>query len=144
MAKLPFRIALGLVVTAVLLVVTGPLALYWIGLGAVESLPSPPSVMATTEQQAVAWKRVRGQGAPYIPRLNPYSYIMSVAEAAPQDPGVLAAWYVASGHLLDHRRYRGMFWWHLSGAALTIWVTRNWSAEQILSAACQSRSRDAG
>lgn len=48
---------------------------------------------------------------------------------------MLAAWQVASAHLLIHRRSTGMSWWHLSGAALTIWVTRNWSTEQILSQA---------
>jgi hypothetical protein len=28
-----------------------------------------------------------------------------------------------------------MIWWHLSGAALTIWVTRNWTTDQIVTAA---------
>jgi hypothetical protein len=33
----------------------------------------------------------------------------------------------------DHQRYSGTGWWHLSGAVLTIWLTRNWTTEQRLS-----------
>ncbi|QPF76230.1 hypothetical protein G8A07_27080 [Roseateles sp. DAIF2] len=141
MAKLLVRLALGLLATTALLAMTGPLALYWIGLEAVKTMPSPPATMATAEQQAAIWSGVRGQGDPFIPKLNPYSFLPYVASTAPQDPGVLISWQVASTHLLEHRRYRGMFWWHLSGAALTIWITRNWSSEQILSAASRFKAR---
>jgi hypothetical protein len=44
--------------------------------------------------------------------------------------GQLAAWQIARAHNSDHP-VGGMGWWHLSGAALTIWVTRHWSGEQI-------------
>ena len=42
-------------------------------------------------------------------------------------------------HLLNHQRHKGMSWWHLSGAALAIWLSRNWTDEEILSAAALSR-----
>lgn len=134
MGKNATRFVAGLIAITALLAGLGPWALYWIGLQGVETLPSPPSAMATAEQRAVAWKRLRGRGPPSVPRLDPCAYLLAVATGAPQDPGVLAAWQVASAHLLEHRRHGGMRGWHLSGAALTIWITRNWTAEQILSA----------
>ena len=30
-------------------------------------------------------------------------------------------------------------WWHLSGAALTVWLTRNWSTEQLVAKAREIR-----
>lgn len=144
MAKLLVRAVIGLVFATGLLAITGPLTLYWLGLSAVDSLPEPPAAIASMEQQAVVWVRERGQGAPSVNRLSPHSYLLAWGTATPPDPGELVAWRVASDHLLAHRRSTGMFWWHLSGAALTIWITRNWSTEQIMSQASLLRSRDAG
>ncbi len=45
-------------------------------------------------------------------------------------PGERAAWRIASTHNLAHP-VGGNLWWHASGAALTIWVTRHWSPQQI-------------
>lgn len=137
MLKLFIRLTLGFIAMLVMVAVTGPWALYWIGLNAIDSMPSPPSALATTQQQAVAWKRVGGQGEPSIAVLNPYTYILTLKRPSPSHPGVLAAWLVARKHLLVHRRHLGMGWWHLSGAALTIWITRHWSSEQILTAEIQ-------
>lgn len=144
MTKLLVRGVLGLVLATGLLAVTGPLALYWLGLSAIDTLPEPPVAIASVEQQAGVWMRERGQGAPSVKRLSPHSYLLAWRSATPLDPGALVAWRVASHHLLAHRRSTGMFWWHLSGAALTIWITRNWSTEQIMSQASLLRSRDEG
>jgi len=34
-----------------------------------------------------------------------------------------------------------MLWWHLSGAALTIWLSRNWTDQQITAAAFAALQR---
>jgi len=138
------RLLLGLLATGALLVVVMPIALYWVGIYAVDSLPSPPSELASAEQRSTAWQQVRGRGEPKIHALTPYSYLFDIAANAEQDPGKLAAWQVASDHLLTHRRNPGMVWWHLSGAALTIWISRNWTTEQILSNAAKSEGKHAG
>lgn len=130
--------------TGVLLVVVVPMALYWAGLNAIDTLPTPPSELATAEQQSEAWQRVRGRGQPDVRAQTPYSYLFDFAANAEQDPGKLAAWHVASNHLLTHQRKPGMFWWHLSGAALTIWITRNWTTAQILSDARKSEVHGPG
>lgn len=142
MKKFIVRLLIWLGAFVAILVCAAPLGLYWVGLNAVDSMPIPPASIASTEEQADVWVRVRGQGVPQIRELNPYSVLYSVASGAPQDAGTLAAWQVASEHLLAHRRFMGMSWWHLSGAALTIWLTRNWSTEQILSQASVVMRKD--
>jgi hypothetical protein len=54
----------------------------------------------------------------------------------------LLAWVIARNYNGSHLKNRRMIFWHLSGAALTIWVSRNWTAEQIVAAAAAiTRSR---
>ena len=68
---------------------------------------------------------------------HPYSFAMTLL--VKKDPGVqpeqLIVWRLAAGYLISHQRHKGMGWWHLSGAALTIWLSRHWTQEEILSAA---------
>lgn len=118
-------------------VLASPLVLYGVGLSGVDGRPPKPLRLASKAQQELVWKRARGDGAPRIDTMNPYSLAIRLL-AAPEartPPGQQITWWVASGYLLEHQRYKGMGWWHLSGAALAIWLSRNWSSEEILSAA---------
>jgi len=118
-----------------------PLALYSLGLSGIEGRPQKPLQLASAEQKTVVWKRARGEGAPYVAVDNPYSYVASVFFAHEQrtPPGQLVTWWVARDYLVRHKRYQGMGWWHLSGASLAIWLSRNWTSDEILSAAAQLR-----
>ncbi len=80
--------------------------------------------------------------------MNPYSLALRLLTApeARTPPGELLTWQVASSYLSEHNRHKGMGWWHLSGAALAIWLSRNWTSEEILSAVALSleqRTEDA-
>ena len=116
-----------------------PLALYSLGLRGVEGRPQKPLQVASAEQKISVWKRVRGNGVPYISADNPYSYMASVflAQGPRTSPQQLVTWWVARDYLVRHKRYQGLGWWHLSGAALAIWLSRNWTSDEILSAAAQ-------
>ena len=125
--------------TSFALVLGLPLALYSLGLSGVDGRPQKPLQVASAEQTTAVWKRARGIGIPYVSADNPYSYIASVffARGPRTPPGQLVTWWVARDYLVRHKRYQGMGWWHLSGAALAIWLSRNWTSDEILSAAAQ-------
>jgi hypothetical protein len=127
------RSLMAITAAVVVLAVAGPWSLYFVGMNGVAGRPSPPEQLASPESQLKMWTSARGVGAPEIPFLNPYSYVSAVLDGGPNKPGMLVAWRVASDFLQEHQRYRGKIWWHLSGAALTIWLTRNWTPEQLLS-----------
>ena len=118
-----------------------PLALYSLGLSGVDGRPQKPVKLASAEQKIAVWKRARGEGMPYVEADNPYSYVASVffAQGPRTPPGQLVTWWVARDYLVRHKRYTGMGWWHLSGAALAIWMSRNWTSDEILTAAAQLR-----
>lgn len=137
MLKRLFAFGLG---ALIITVIASPMALYWLGLNGVEGLPVKPVVLVSQERQLLVWVKARGHGIPTITPLNPYSYVLLLAAKSPQPnaPGNLIAWWVASEYLHEHRRYKGMGWWHLSGAALSIWISRNWSTEEMLSKVAES------
>jgi hypothetical protein len=126
---------------AVALVLASPLALYCLGLSGIDGLPQKPLQLVSKEQQDLIWKRARAKGMPRIEAMNPYWFAVTllVKKNASTPPDQLVVWWVASGYLLNHQRYQGMGWWHLSGAALTIWLSRNWTSEEILSAVALPR-----
>lgn len=127
--------------TTFALVLGLPLALYLLGLSGVEGRPQKPLQLAAAEQKTATWNRARGGGMPHVVADNPYSYVANALFAREQrmPPSQLVTWWVARDYLVRHKRYKGMGWWHLSGGALAIWLLRNWTSDEILSAAAQLR-----
>ena len=131
------RLFAGVLLFTALLVVGLPWALYWVGLSGIRDMPTPPSTIASTQDVQKVWQKARGTGEPVIEPISPLGYAHLIYEGKKQKPGLLVTWWVASANNLDHLKYRGMGWWHLSGTALTIWLSRNWSSEQIFSKAVE-------
>jgi hypothetical protein len=77
--------------------------------------------------------------------LNPWTYAASLVTKNTDfrsDDGSTAAWVIARNYNSSHLKDRRMTFWHLSGAALTIWVSRHWTSDQIVTAAAAiTRSR---
>lgn len=132
-----FKVLMMLLGSAMVLIFYAPILLYWCGLGGIEGRPQPPLHLACQEQKQWVWGKARGTGVPHVEEKNPYTYFWPLirGEHPSNRAGAVVAWWVASDYLLTHQRHRGMGWWHLSGAALTIWVTRNWTSDEILTAA---------
>jgi hypothetical protein len=68
-------------------------------------------------------------------------------QSAKDDPEVMgrgadAAWLVARNFNASHLARQGSAWWHLSGAALTIWLTRHWTPDQVLQATATLARRE--
>lgn len=129
---------------SVTLLLTAPLGLYCVGLSNIEGRPQKPAHLASVEQQSLVWKRAHGDGTSVVQADNPYSYLASICSAQRTPPSKLVTWWVARDYLSPNKRYEGMGWWHLSGAALAIWLSRNWTSEEILSAAAQLRHSASG
>lgn len=114
-----------------------PWLLYSQGLKSVVQLPQPPAEVLPAAQLGQVWQRAGLGGEPVAAVLDPVSYLASAAVQA-RPPAVTAfAWRVASDHLRQEARTLGPLKKHLAGAALTIWLTRHWSLEQLLSRSAQ-------
>ena len=51
------------------------------------------------------------------------------------DGGARAAWLVARNYTGRHLKHGGGLWPQLSDMALTIWITQNWTTDQVVHAA---------
>jgi hypothetical protein len=121
----------SLVVVALALAL--PAIAYGIGLLMVNGRPTPADPSRySSEAIGAAWQSCSEQMPVALAPLNPWSVAASIiwGDYRNRSAGETAAWQVARTHNAEHR-VGGMWAWHLSGAALTIWITRNWSAEQI-------------
>ena len=110
-----------------------PGAIYFIGLAKVHGRPIPANPAGySPETIAATWVRCRERVPVAVQPINPWSFAGKFLFGDPlqASPGERAAWRIASTHNVAHP-VGGNLWWHTSGAALSIWVTRHWSAEQI-------------
>ena len=140
------RTAVTLLLFCVCVLAAGPWALYWLAMSGIEGSPELPTSPANAQERQEIWQKLRGSGEPTVSAISPYEYFFlgsSSSTDSNRKAGVLLAWQVASHYNLSHLKYKGMGWWHFSGAALTIWLTRNWTTEQLLSKAAEIRRQNA-
>jgi hypothetical protein len=136
--SLPFKVATWLLCGGALTVVVVPLGLYWFGLSNIDGRPVPS---ARTDNLAADTALLRQDFRNHLPIvvhvLNPWAFIgqLRAEKAATPDNGVHAVWSIVRNYNGGHLRNHKMIWWHISGAALTIWVTRNWTSDEVVSAA---------
>ena len=128
-----WRLALSTALILVAIAVALPGVVYVIGLAKVQGRPGPAQpVRYTADDIHAAWRRC-GEKLPLKAQpLSPWQYANRFLFSNPRkvSPGERAAWQIASSHNAQHPVGRAV-WWHTSGAALTIWLTRNWSTEQL-------------
>lgn len=130
------RIAVALVSSAMIFVVVVPLALYWLGLSNIDGRPQPVVSCNTAAKTELLQKSFRSSQPAVVHVLNPWTFVFSFGSSGIRDDvGAAAVWVIARSYNSGHLDNRKMIWWHLSGAALTIWLTRNWTTDQIVCSA---------
>lgn len=113
-----------------------PWGAYWFGLSRISHYPLPPSHALSTDNREWVWSLAKASGDPVIAPLTPYSYLYDLLVQQGNATEVTRViWWVAHDHLSDQNTVQRMLWWHLSGTALTIWLSRNWTDQQITAAA---------
>lgn len=118
-----------------LLIALSPWLLYELGLSRFDAMPTRPTHLATAEQQAWVWALARGSAQPRLEPMNPYVFVQRFLSGDGRStPSESLAYWVSREYVWQLPR-KSMGWWHLTNAALTIWLTRHWTAEEIASAA---------
>jgi hypothetical protein len=125
-------IVLVLVVTMLSAATAAPWLIYWIGLSEIEGRPTRATHAVTAEQRDSLFKRLRISQPVQIAPISPYSYFL---QGVYPGASTRLAWVIARSHNAQHlsdRRY-----WHLSGAAMIIWLTRNWTPTELIARAIE-------
>ncbi|QKE63324.1 hypothetical protein HNE05_08090 [Aquipseudomonas campi] len=127
------RVILSILLVSFLLAAAFPGIVYIIGMYRVDGRPVPANPENySQESMDKAWSQCREKLPIEVQPTNPWGVTSRLLFGNPlrTTPGELAAWRIASTYNAAHRMGNNT-WWHTSGAALTIWVTRHWSAQQI-------------
>ena len=132
-------------VPAILLIVGSIFAFPWLlygwGLSVANGRPEPGQPTPLTSAAVRAAVSQCKEPDPFtVRRLDPVTllYGKMFSRSLEAAPGERVAGRLALTHNAKSK-HRSMFYWHLSGAALAIWITRNWTEEQIAGAAIRDR-----
>ena len=119
------------------LLVLAPWAVYELGLWNIATLPAPPdSANITAATKQAIWNQFEEPGPVSVTPLSPHGYIVALAtNERSLPPGARIAWCVARNHNSGTLKHGRTIWWRISGMALTIWLTRNCSADQLIAKA---------
>jgi hypothetical protein len=144
MLKWVRRIAGATICTVLVAMILGPWALYWLALTKVVGRPSHAleATFATEDAEAL-WRQLREPMPVRVEPMSPYSYLWPVLRCSVAGPwrcygdgdrwlprGGALAEMVATSH--NRKNFPGLGWWHFSGAALSIWLTRNWTTDELI------------
>ena len=132
------KILLIVVLAGGVLVAASPCIIYWAVLATLPGYPEAPQPLASTGPAELdIWAEYSGHSQFGLKPVNPVQYVWLLMTCENVDvcldeyPGLRVAGRVAQAYLSRQEPTRAI-WWHLRSAALGIWLTRHWSAEQLL------------
>jgi hypothetical protein len=131
---------------AAVLILAGPWGMYELGLSNIDGRPTPLNRDSATDEDNLLLRRMlKTSSSISVQPLSPWSYARDLVTSGPSsssNAGADAAWLIARHYNAGHLKNRRSLWWQLSGAALTIWITRNWSSDQVVVTAADLARRD--
>lgn len=112
------KITVTVIALSLFTVIALPWVLYGVGLSFISGRPVAPTNISENNNKV---------------NLTPYHVIYSLitSSGAYLENNSKMAWNIARSYNQNNLEKKKMSYWHLSGAALTIWITRNWSTSQI-------------
>jgi hypothetical protein len=131
------KVTIATLCAAALIGIVVPLGLYWLGLSNIVGRPIPPTKTNNVAADTELLKQTFRSEAPVkVCVLNPWTYVgMRFKNGVIQDSGSHAVWLIVSKYDGTHLKSSGMASWHLTGTALMIWLSRNWTPDEIVTAA---------
>jgi len=129
---------------SVVAIASVPWLLYAIGLMNVSGRPEHATLSITDAEAERLWNELREIGPVQVSRIGPWDYVLLIISDEPLKghPGMKAAGFLA-GHYNSGNIYnKRMAFWHLSNAAITIWLSRNWTTREILSKVKEINNRN--
>lgn len=119
-----------------------PGIIYFTGLFYITGRPAFAQTCQLNSAQKLSLWRALGENENHISvrAMNPWAFAAKFNSEILSEhyAGERASWFIARNHNMTHLGNRA--WWHVSGAALTIWLTRHWTAEQLLCKANEIRA----
>lgn len=124
------------------LMLLSPLFLYWWGLSNLNQPPIPSENKLTPDRELVVWMTAKEIGKPRVKRITVYGYILYLRcqaenglyarECMNKYPGLRLASLSIRNQVAERVHGQRSSVSHVTWAAYSIWVTRNWNIHQVL------------
>ena len=128
------KVSILIVIIILVGAAASPWGLYAVALANINGRPVAPQSanLSETESKRV-WAELKEHGPIMVEKFTPYRYVPILWDGSnEQRPGERLASFIALDYNHTNIKDRRALSWHFSGAALTIWLTRNWEKEQLL------------
>lgn len=115
-----------------------PGILYYVGLYNIHGKPEISNIDKLDENQLKSLLTYhKEENIPEIRRVNPWEYTFTLLtnESSSIPSGTNIVWSIVRSYNSNNIKNKRMIYWHLSGAALTIWLSNNWTQNQIMAKA---------
>lgn len=121
-----------------------PGLMYLYGMYLIDNMPVKPVKMIDRKDMLVVWKEYQGQGNPGIQAINPWHYywllfcnvkaksIVDIKKCKSSIIGLQHAAKLSQLYIRKNNRFNGVLKWHIAIAALSVWFSRNWNIDVIL------------
>lgn len=136
MLKKLFYAALALLGLVFAFLVAAPGLMYEAGLSNIEGRPQAGLAPRLNDKQR-EWLRceLRADEHPAAPITNPWTLAWTILNTQSMPPTHRypddLAWVVARNYNSTHLKQRRGLNWHLSGAALRVWIVRHWTQDEM-------------
>jgi hypothetical protein len=128
-----------LTVLSLIFLIAMPLFLYNYGLSSLSEMPKAQKTSISKKELVKQWNKIEknvsieelGSITPYWIYKLPFTHIFGIN---PYKNSSRMASIVAINYMrtLQDKTHKGIRFWHIVHASLSIWIQRNWTAEQIV------------
>jgi len=131
-------------IVGLILFISCPYLFYTYGLNRINELPKPLNIKIDKSVRQKIWLDYQGEGSPKMVKVSPYDSMYSIIclnqASIVQDmkkcynkyPGFRHAQIFAVYYLRESEKHSKQLLWEFSAFALSIWLTKNWSIDDIL------------
>ena len=112
-----------------------PGILYYVGLNNISGKPEISNIEKLNENQLKSLLNYyKVDNIPEISKVNPWEYVFALIgnESNSISSGTNMVWSIVRSYNSNNIKNKRMIYWHLSGAALTIWLSNNWTQNQVM------------
>ncbi|MGS2724532.1 hypothetical protein ACVBEJ_12385 [Porticoccus sp. GXU_MW_L64] len=118
------------------LVLSLPMFAYWWGLSQIDGLSQPIDLNLTEVEEKEVWLNAKEVGKPRLRKMSAYSYLLMIKcgiNCKDKYPGVGITAQAIRSEVSSKLEHGNSTHWQFTWMAYTIWATRNWTLDEVIS-----------
>ena len=125
------------------LILSLPMFAYWWGLSQIDGLSQPRDLNLTEAEKNEIWVSAKEVGKPRLRKMSAHCYILMIncgINCKDEYPGVSIAAQAIRSEVFSKLSHGNNTLWQFTWMAYTIWATKNWTLDEVISTYKASRA----